>query len=247
MSFPTEVLVLAPFLVFAGYVVFGITGFGAAPVIIPVLAHFVPLPDAVALCTILDVTSGLMLGFHTHRHADWGELRWLLPFSLLGVVLGVTLLVQLPRDASLLALGVFVCAYAVYALAGRGAERTLPRYLAPPAGMAGGIFGALFGVGGPPYVMYLSGRIADAAAMRATITAMLIVNVSARLVAFVAAGVLLQGPLWIAAAALLPVAALGLWTGNRLHGRASRQALVRTIAAVLLVMGISLIVRALQT
>jgi uncharacterized membrane protein YfcA len=245
MTFPTEVLLLAPFLVFAGYVVFGITGFGAAPVIIPVLAHFVPLADAVALCTVLDMTSGVVLAYHTRRHADWGELRWLLPFSLLGVALGVTLLVNLPREASLLALGVFVCAYALYALASRGAGRRLPRYLAPPAGLAGGIFGALFGVGGPPYVMYLTGRIANPAAMRATITAMLIVNVGARLLAFVAAGVLLQAQLWIAAVALLPMAALGLWTGNRLHGRASRQALVRTVATVLLLMGTSLIVRAL--
>jgi uncharacterized membrane protein YfcA len=239
-------MLLAPFLVFAGYVVFGLTGFGAAPVIIPVLAHFVPLADAVALCTILDLVSGLMLGFHTRRHADRGELLWLLPFSLAGVALGVTLLVSLPRGASLLALGVFVCAYAVYALAGRGTARRLPRLLAPPAGLAGGIFGSLFGVGGPPYVMYLSGRLTDPAAMRATITAMLIVNVGARLLAFVVAGVLMRPPLWIAAAALLPVAALGLWAGNRLHGRASRQGLVRAVAALLLLMGVSLIARALQ-
>lgn len=246
MTFPAEVLLLAPLLVFAGYVVFGVTGFGAAPVIIPVLAHFVPLADAVAFCTILDLASGLMLGYHVRRHADRGELLWLLPFSLAGVALGVTLLVKLPREESLLALGVFVCAYAVYALSSRGAARRLPRLLAPPAGLAGGIFGSLFGVGGPPYVMYLAGRLADPAAMRATITAMLIVNVGARLLAFLVAGVLLRADLWIAAAALLPVAALGLWTGNRLHGRASRQALVRVVAGVLMVMGISLVSRALS-
>lgn len=246
MDYPLAAMLVAPFLVFAGYVVFGLTGFGAAPVIIPVLAHFVPLADAVALCTVLDVSAGLLLGFHTRRHADWGELRWLLPFSLAGVALGVTLLVNLPRDASLLALGVFACAYAAYALASRGGPRRLPRALALPAGVSGGALGALFGVGGPPYVMYLSGRIADAAALRATITTMVIVNVGFRLAAFVVAGVLLQPRLWIAAAALLPAAALGLWAGNRLHGRASRQGLVRAVAALLLLMGGSLIARALQ-
>ena len=42
----------------------------------------------------------------------------------------------------------------------------------------------LFGMGGPPYVVYIAGRIPDPAAQRATISQMVILNVGLRVVAF---------------------------------------------------------------
>ena len=47
---------------------------------------------------------------------------------------------------------------------------------------------ALFGTGGPPYVMYLAGWIADPDAQRATISQMVILNVGLRVLAFTLAG-----------------------------------------------------------
>ena len=76
----------------------------------------------------------------------------------------------------------------------------------PPAGIVGGLVGALFGMGGPPYVMYLTGRIADPAAQRATISQMVILNVGLRVAAFAVAGLLVSPALWLAVAVLLPVA-----------------------------------------
>src|SRR2546425_9383952 len=44
-----ETLLLAALIVFAGYTVFGVTGFGASPITVPVLAHFLPLPFVLSL------------------------------------------------------------------------------------------------------------------------------------------------------------------------------------------------------
>jgi uncharacterized membrane protein YfcA len=236
---------VAALTVFTAYTVFGVTGFGASPITVPVLAHFLPLPFVLSLAAALDLGSAAVLGLHTSRTADLRELLVLAPFTIIGLALGVTLLVRLPRDATLLALGVFVCGYALYVLFHLGPRRPLGRVWAAPAGLLGGVLGALFGVGGPPYVVYITGRIADTAAQRATISQMVVVNVGLRVAAFAIAGLFTGRDLWLAIGLLLPVAWAGVWAGNRVHERVAPARIVRIVGAVLLVNGVSLIARAL--
>jgi uncharacterized protein len=240
-----EGLILVALVIFAGYLVFGITGFGASPITVPVLAHALPLTFVLPLAAILDLGSALVLGFHTRKQAEARELVTLVPFTLLGLGLGVTLLVRLPRRTALLALGLFVCGYALHVMLRRGPPRRVSRRWAPPAGLAGGVLGALFGVGGPPYVVYLSGRLPDAAVQRATIAQMVVLNVGLRVVAFALAGLLASRTFWTAAALLLPVAWAGVWTGNRVHLRAGPATLARLVAGVLLLSGVTLLARTL--
>jgi len=230
---------------FVGYTIFGATGFGASPLTIPVLAHVLPLTFVLPLAALLDLGSGLALGVHTRRRADTRELLTLLPFTLVGLTLGVTLLVRLPRRATVLALGVFVCVYALHVMFRRGAARRLSRRWAAPAGVVGGIVGALFGMGGPPYVVYLTGRIPDPAAQRATISQMVVLNVGLRVAAFALAGLLVSRDLWTAVILLLPVAWAGVWVGNRAHVRVTPATMARLIGAALFVTGAALISRTL--
>src|SRR5207245_7793618 len=65
---PHDVLLLVPlviFVIFVAYLVFGITGFGASPITIPVLVHLLPLAFVLPLAALLDLGSALALGFHT--------------------------------------------------------------------------------------------------------------------------------------------------------------------------------------
>jgi len=240
-----DTLIVAALVIFVGYTIFGATGFGASPITIPVLAHLWPLPLVLSLAALLDLSSGLALGFHTRRQADTRELLTLVPFTAVGLTLGVTLLVRLPRTATLLALGLFVCGYALYLAARRTPVRRLSRWWAVPAGVLGGVVGALFGMGGPPYVVYIAGRIPNPASQRATISQMVILNVGLRVAAFALAGLLLSRSLWLALVVLLPVAWAGVWTGNRLHVRVPPTLMARAIGAVLFVTGAALIVRTL--
>jgi hypothetical protein len=242
---PPAALLAVILVVFVAYLVFGVTGFGASPITIPILVHLLPLTFVLPLAALLDLASGLALGVQTRRQAATGELLFLVPFTLAGLLLGVTLLVRLPGRATVLALGVFVCAYAVYVMVRRGTTRRLGRPWAAPAGLVGGVVGALFGMGGPPYVMYITGRVAEAAAQRATISQMVILNVGLRVVAFALAGLLASRPLWLAVALLLPVAWLGVWAGHHVHVRLAPATTARVIGGVLLLTGASLIVRTL--
>jgi len=221
-------LLLAALIVFAAYTVFGVTGFGASPITVPVLAHFLPLPFVLSLAAALDLGSAAALGVHTKKQADVRELLVLAPFTIIG-----------------LALGVFVCGYALYIMVHRGPRRPLGRAWAAPAGLLSGVLGALFGVGGPPYVIYIAGRIPDPTAQRATISQMVALNVGLRVAAFAIAGLFTGRDLWLAIGLLLPVAWAGVWTGNRVHVHVAPAKVVRIVGAVLLFSGASLIARAL--
>src|SRR5262245_18165067 len=184
MLLPPSTLVFAALVIVAGYIVFGVTGFGASPITIPLLVHIFPLTFVLPLAAILDLGSAVALGVHTRRRAEIREVLTLVPFTLVGLTLGVTLLVRLDRTTTLLALGLFVCLYAAYVILRRDTARRLSRWWAAAAGITGGALGALFGMGGPPYVMYIAGRVPHPAAQRATISHMVILNVGLRVVAF---------------------------------------------------------------
>jgi hypothetical protein len=103
--------------------------------------------------------------------------------------------------------------------------------------------GTLFGVGAPPYAIYLTRRLTDKGALRATLSNMVLLSVSMRAVVFAVSGLMLADRL-VGFALLAPFALAGLWVGNRIHGRISRETLLRVVSVLLLVNGLSLLARA---
>lgn len=244
IPFDLQTFAVAAAAVTASYVIFGISAFGAALFTVPVLSHFFGLEFVLPLCALLDVSAALALGVRFSRDADKSELLLLAPFSVIGAVLGVTLLMTLPRAATLAAFGVFLLTYGAYSLRRGEAVRTVSRLWGPVAGLAGGTSGTLFGVGAPPYAIYLTRRFASKEALRATLSNMVLLSTSIRAVVFLASGLMLADRL-VAFALLLPFALSGLWIGNRFYGRISRAALLRFVSALLMLIGASLLVRAL--
>jgi uncharacterized membrane protein YfcA len=247
MSIPFDLhtFLIAAATVGAAYVVFGITTFGAALFTVPILSHFLPLSFVLPMCVLLDVSAALALGARFSRKADKAELLLLTPFSLIGAVLGVTLLVALPRHATLAGLGAFLLAYSLYAIRHGEAVRRVSRRWGPVAGLVGGTMGTLFGVGAPPYAIYLTRRFADRDALRATLSNMVLLSTSIRALVFLLSGLMLTDRV-AGFALLLPFALAGLWIGNRLQGRLSHASLLRLVSALLFLIGLSLLARAVQ-
>jgi uncharacterized membrane protein YfcA len=241
---PVELAVLAA-AAFAGSVVFGITGFGAALVTVPIATHFVPLPFALALYVLMDLANAFRIGFENPNNAVKAEWTRMVPTILLGTVAGVTLLVNLPRGAATLALGVFILLFSLYSLLNRADSRIVSTHWAYLAGFAGGLTSTLFGAGGPPYAMYLSHRSLSKEQYRATMGFATLTSISLRTVAFLLTGILLDPKVWLYAVAIVPSGLVGLWTAGHLFRRISRATLLRVVALMLLASGASLILRAL--
>ena len=243
---PTDALVATPFIVLLGYTIFGATGFGASIVSVPGLAHFFPLTFAVPLSTMTDSVASLTTVLRHRRLVAWREVVRLLPAMLIGIACGMTLLLNLPRDPALLALGTFAASYGIYVLIGPPKISRAAGWLAWPVGVFGGVFSSLFGTGGPIYVVFLAARIGDKSVLRATAALVVAIAIWIRLALFVVVGIVLDPTLVTIVLLLLPVVALGLWIGNRLHHALSHAGVLRLIGGLLLVNGVALIVRAVE-
>src|SRR2546426_6159068 len=141
-----------------GALIFGVTGFGAALVTIPLATHLVPLKFALALFVLADLACALRIGFENPRRALRDEWVRLVPMIVVGTALGVTLLVNLPRATATLLLGLFIQGFGVYSLLPHRQIAAISVRWAWLAGLAGGITSTLFGAGGPPYAIFLSHR-----------------------------------------------------------------------------------------
>jgi hypothetical protein len=244
LPFGWALYALLAFTVTVGYLIFAITGFGAALLTVPVMSHFLPLPFVLPLAVMLDVGAALVVGVKFRRDSDWRELGWMVPTCLAGAVLGVTLLVNLPREAAIAGLGLLLVAYGVISLREGGPFRGVSGAWAPVSGLAGGTMGTLFGIGAPPYAMYLTRRIEGKTSMRATLSTMVLFSTGIRLIVFTIAGLILADRIF-AFVLLYPFALAGLWAGNRLHLRMSREKVLAAISILLIATGGSLLVRVL--
>lgn len=231
----------------AAYVIRGITGFGSGLISVPLLALFLPLQFVVPLLLLLDFTASIVIGGFTFKRVKWGEIGVLVPFGIVGVVLGTSLLVNLPAQPILVALALFVFVFALRSILGIRGDRLVSRWWAPPVSLTGGTVGALFGTGGPPYVIYLTHRIHDKSDLRATLSALFFTEGMTRIASFVTAGLLTTREVWLAYAAALPIMLGGLYLGGKVHVGLSQAQMTRLVGVLLLVSSLSLLFKAMQT
>jgi len=231
-------------IIFIAYLIRGITGFGSGLIAVPLLAHFQPLTFVVPFVMTLDLSAALLLGGYDKRKIRWQEIRPVIPATLVGVVLGVTLLVNLPREPLLTALAIFVIIFGIRNLLNLHGNSPISTLWAYPTGFAGGLIGALFNTGGPPYVIYFSHRIHDKSAFRATLSGIFLLDSGMRLLMFLLAGLFWQTHLLSALLVAAPVMALGLYLGHRVHVGISQAHLLMLVGALLIGSGGSLLWKA---
>jgi uncharacterized membrane protein YfcA len=230
------------------YFVFGFAGFGSTAVALPLLALLFPLKFAVSLMMLLDLVVLLLFGARLRRGLRLDEIGWLVPFMLAGMAAGLTLLIRAPEPLLLIVLGVFVLCYAAWGLIRlirRSGPPRLARGWCVPIGLAGGAFSALFGTGGVLFAIYNAGRLTNANELRANNAAMILLSSLLRLVLFSAAGLLGQEGLPATALVLAPALALGFWLGGRLHASVPAAVVVNAVYALLVIAGLTLLVRSL--
>jgi uncharacterized membrane protein YfcA len=230
-------MVLVLCILMSAYFIRGITGFGSALISVPLLALSQPLQFAVPLVLALDFTASLVLGGVNRKQAKWSEIKILLPFGMIGGCLGAYALLTLPTTPVLLTLGAFTMFFGFRNIFGLDQVSPLSRAWAIPAGLAGGSAGALFGAGSPPYIMYLTRRLLDKGAVRATFSWLIAIDGGFRLALFLFAGLLLDPKLQAAYALGLVPMALGLYIGNKVHLDITSEGMLKVVGALLVLNG----------
>jgi uncharacterized membrane protein YfcA len=230
----------------AAYFIRGITGFGSGLISVPLLALYLPLQFVVPLILLLDFTASIVIGGLHFKRVKWDEVRILIPFGVVGVILGTSLLVNLPTEPMLFALAGFVFVFALRSVFNIRGDKPISRGWAVPAALTGGTVGALFGTGGPPYVIYLTHRIRDKSDLRATFSALFFTEGITRIVSFLVVGLLLSAQVWVAYVVTLPIMLGALYLGGRVHVGLSQSQMTRLVGVLLLVSSLSLLFKALQ-
>ncbi len=241
-----DVYLAAIFILLLAYLVRGITGFGSGLIAIPLLAHFLPLTFVVPMMLALDFVASIVLSRHTHLEVRWDEIRVLLPTALAGMLTGAVLLVNLPREPLLLGLSAFVIFFGLRYLFNVHSEKPISRWWSLPTGLSGGMIGAMFGTGGPPYVVYLSHRLHDKTQLRGTLSGLFMLEGAMRIATFLFMGLLLQPGMLKALLLSLPLMGLGLYLGNKVHLGISRRHQLALVGLLLLGSGGSLLWKALS-
>ncbi len=224
-----------------GYTVLGITGFGSALVIVPLLANFLPLTEVVALVILLDIPASILHGGLNLRQVQWQEMRRLLPGMAVGTLAGLWLLGELDRRWPLFMLGCYVVLVGVRALLPRAADaHRASAAWAYPAGTLMGLIEVMFATAGPVVVAWLQRRLKEVAQIRATVPVIMVLAGCIAVVVLLASGRVDTGVIvwrWLYG---IPIALAGVLLGNRIAARLPPRTMGRLIAFLLTLSGLSL-------
>lgn len=234
-------IVLSVVIIFAAYTVKGLSGFGCGLIAIPLLAFIFPLTFIVPVLGLLSYGGTVSQSLQLRRQVVWRDMLPLIPFSLLGVSIATFLLLNVESDKLILALGIFVLMYSIYSLSSHSIHAGSRKW-AVLAGLGGGTVGALFGTGGPFYVVYLKMRQLDKNQFRATIAMIFLVDGGARMTSYALNGLFTAQVLWLVLT-LVPVLFAGMYVGHHLHIKIDQQRFNQIISFLLMISGGMLIVK----
>ncbi|KAF1048511.1 sulfite exporter TauE/SafE family protein [Xylophilus sp.] len=220
------------------------SGFGAGfgSLAVPIMALAVTVPQAAAILMPVLLLMDLLGLAAFRRHVDWALLRFLVPWALVGTVVG-TLLFRL-LDARLVAgiVGIFTLVFLAQRLlfAPRAGSRPPPRWLGALLTATSGFTSFVSHAGGPPISAYLIPlRLAP---MRFTATMaylFFVVNLS-KWVPYAWLGLLDWRNLGTSLL-LLPLAPLGVWIGIRIARRIDPAWFYRVLYLGMLLTGAKLV------
>ncbi|QJR16606.1 sulfite exporter TauE/SafE family protein [Usitatibacter palustris] len=234
---------VAPLVVIFAYTVFGMSGFGSTVISVPLLAHFLPVSYLVPLMVLLDLCAAIFVGSSGRQHVSREELKRIVPVMFVGFALGVTLLVKVPEGPLKFALGMFTVIVGIHGILNPVLIRTISVWWSVPAALLGGAIATVFGAGGPIYATYLSGRLKDKAALRATISTLISISAFSRAIVYAIGGLLLHLTILGGMVVLAPFVWLGLRLGTRIHIGLTQEQMRRAIGVLLTITGATLLIR----
>jgi len=222
-------------------------GFGSATLAVPLTALVLPLQTVIPVVASLQLVSMADHGARSWGIVSWREMRRIAPFIVTGVIAGVYLFARLEDAIIGKALGVFVIAYALWALATAKRTAEPPRHVPWPVSAVlntgGAVIGALFGGASSPfYAIYLRALRLSRDAFRATMNMIMLVQVVLRLVGYSGLGIVDAYALALTLL-VLPFMLLGARLGDLVAERVVQETFNRILGAVLLMSGAALIVK----
>ncbi len=202
----------------------GLSGFGMALMLVPVLALTVKPEQAVVTANAL----GVVMGLASYRGARLAAEDSAKTIALLGVLatpVGLVLLAVTPDGVARLAIALAALTAFVFVLKPGGGVRaeTHPVALTRATGVAAGLFAGFAGIPGPPVIAFYLGRRVERATARASMFLVFLATSISACIAATAMGIADAKAAWLALI-LAPAVLIGNALGSLAFGRVNELA-----------------------
>lgn len=201
----------------------GLAGFGFALVCVPLLLLVYDPATVISVNAALSIFTTTTISFEARRDVEIKSIALLLPFALVGLILGVEVLRAANPEYIRVAVGLVVVISALLLFRGARLPGSGSRWGDGVAGGTSGLLATTVGISGPPVILLLASRGLPKRAFRANIALYFVFTSSASLVALYLRGLVEPGHLFLAAI-LIPAAFAGKIAGAALLSRFSEKA-----------------------
>ncbi len=233
------------FIIFLAVFTQSLTGFGSAMVAMALLPTVMGIHEATPLVALVMATIEVFLLIYYRQALNIGAVWRIIAASLVGIPLGILFLSRLDEGIALTVLGVFIVAYALYALLDALTNHIrLPKLehsaWAYGFGLIAGMLGGAYNTSGPPVIIYGSCRRWDTAEFKSNLQGFFVVSGLVITLGHAWNGNLTpdvwQHYLWS-----IPAMALGILAGTQLDKYLKPVIFRRFVLVVLAILGIRLI------
>jgi len=228
----------------AAEIVYVSFGFGAGLIAVGFSAAIHPeIKDIAVILLLINLPIEIRL-----VRQSWAKIQWPKVLMIcLGVVFGVPLgtwILSIGKPAIVLTVlgGVLVIVGLLFLIVPPHTRVRWAGWIAPPTGLISGVLGGLFGVGGPPVIIYFQLSGVNKAVFRGSLMAIFLLIALVRVPSYIVGGLITEPRLW-SALAVAPAVLLGAFVGSRIHIHLSEEKFRRIVSAVLMLLGLLLLFR----
>jgi hypothetical protein len=233
-------------IVFAAATVKGVAGLGFPLITVPLVANIIGPPAAVVVIAVPTVASNLfMVAQGGGSVIRLRQLAWMIAGLLVGTAVGARALRDISPTLLAVILGVIAVGYAGTALL--RLPLRLPASPGPAVSLTVGAATGLLGGATTIYAPLVSAYVDNMRLARDEfvfwVTALFLIGTSTQVLTYLQAGIYRGGLLWFALLLCLPML-VGTWIGTRLRNRVPPEGFRTLVLVLILLSGISLLVRA---
>jgi uncharacterized membrane protein YfcA len=229
---------------FLAFLILGLTGFGSALIMIPLLLLFLDIKEVLPATKLVGIVILAILVIQSRHHILRRTAFLSFSGAFFGAIVGTYFLASFQSVLLKKIFGIFVILFSIDMLLHRVKRPSLMggRSLGIAAGILSGLTGALFGMGGPPIVIYFNYQIERKESFRATLLFFFLLSDLWVITTYLYTGLIRLEAFKLFSILFLP-ALLGMFLGSRIHSSINEDLFRKAIASILIVTGILLILR----
>ena len=232
-------------IIFLSLFIYSTIGFGAGMIAVSLAGlYYGKLEIFVPLLLLLTLPAEVVISIKDRKFLDFRKLGFFVALSLPTMFAGALLLKSYSTESWILALmGLIITALALYFLKyDRNAIRLKGSFWKYLMGLISGLLGGIYGIGGPPMIIYFKVIQLEKSEFRVTLLSIFLFMAITRFGIYLFMG-FYNRELFMGALSMVPFMLLGLVSGMILHGKISEKRFRMLTSLFLLVCGLLLILK----